>query len=229
MAQKLKRSTMVIIGGVSIIVIIGVALVLWFPSWLEDSRKEEFERGRYEHSFEALESSWHDIRIELVRTALIISSCESHNQLYCDSIERHRNQLLEWEMPEKLEEGDAGTYQRASDRNDWRVMLNSNTIDQNDYYIERIHGAGIDEDLAGMINTVVQESRSARSSLYLAELELISDPDNEEVLEAKEHLEAAYAEFETTDLPSGWNVDDVEAVLTELRDARSRLDELIIF
>lgn len=227
MAEEKSSRTKLLIGAVAVLVIIGTAF--WLLSRAEESRQEAFARGYYKHSYEVLEGSSHDIRVELVRTALIISSCESHNQLYCDSIERHRNQLLEWEMPEKLEEGDAGTYQRASDRNDWRVMLNSNTIDQNDYYIERIHGAGIDEDLAGMIDTVVQEARSARSSLYLAELELISDPDNEEVLEAKEHLEAAYAEFETTDLPSGWNVDDVEAVLTELRDARSRLDELIIF
>lgn len=223
MAEK-KLWTKIVIGVVAILVL--TAAVAWLLSRAEDSRQEAFARGYYEHSYDVLEGSWHDTRVELVRTALIITSCESHNQLYCNDIERHRERLMEWEMPEKLDAGDSGTYRRASERIDWQVMQIDNTIKQNDHYFRKIHQNGIDADLADMIETAVQEARSSRTSIYLAENELASNPDNAEVLKAKEQLEAGYAEYETTDLPTDWDVDDVEAALTELRDARSALDEL---
>ena len=225
MAEEKSSRTKLLIGAVAVLVIIGTAF--WLLSRAEESRQEAFARGYYKHSYEVLEGSSHDIRVELVRTALIINSCESHNQLYCTDIERNRERLMEHEMPEKLDEGDAGTYRRATDRIDWQVMLINNTIKLNDYYFRQIHLNGIDEELAGMIETTVQEAQHVRTSLYLAEEKLISAPDNAEMLEALEQLEAAYSAYETPDLPTGWDVDDIEAALDELREARSALDELV--
>ena len=140
-------------------------------------------------------------------------------------MKRERDQLLAREMPEKLDEGDIGTYQTASRRADALVMQIDNAIKQNDYYIELIYESGLDDDLAEIIGVTVREAEASRASLYLAELGLIADPDDTDLREAKEHLEAAYAEYEKTDLPTDWGFDDVEAALDELREARRVLDE----
>lgn len=226
MVEKIKKSTKgMIVGAAAILIIIGIVLAVWIPSRAEDSRRAAFEEGYYAHAYEVLEDSWDDSRVELVRTALIISTCEEENLGYCNIMKRERDRLLAREIPEKLDEGDIGTYQTASLRADALVMQIDNAIKQNDYYIDLIYESGIDDDLAEIIGVTVREAESSRASLYLAELGLITDPDNTDLREAKEHLESAYAEYEKTDLPTDWGFDDVEAALDELREARRVLDE----
>lgn len=227
MAEKLTRSTKILIGVIGTIVIVGAALAFWFPSWLEDSRKEAYEIGYYERSLEASEEAWDDTRIELVRTALYISTCDERVQNSCDLLKDSRDLYAgRVQPPERLDEGDISDYQRASKAANNRVSSTAAWIDENDYYIEQIRENSIDEDLDSLIAVTLSEARSAQSSLSIAEQELVKNPDNKEIQEAKADLEAVYREIEMrADLPTGWGSDDVEDLLEELRDARGALDE----
>lgn len=230
MAEKLNRSTKIIIGAVSTIVIIAAALAFWFPSWVEDSRKEAFEVGYYERSWEAYEEAWADTRIELVRTALYISTCDEQVQNHCGNLKTSRDRFTGRELGDPLDDGDIRDYRRASDAANATVRGTADWINENDYYIEQIRRNSIDAERDDLIALTVSEAQSALSSLQIAEWELIRDPDNEAIKGAKEDLEAIYREIETqTDPPTGWGSDEVEALLDELRDARRALDEETLF
>lgn len=223
MAEKQKSTRTIAIGTIIVIVVIGIILASWLQA--ENSRKKAFEAGYYKHSYEVLEDARDRARVDLVRTALYVSTCDGRNEFHCDEIKRERNQLIDRGFPDKITDSDAKAYEQASLDADVLVMSIENTIEQNDYFIELIHENGIDEDLSELIDTTVQEASAAHASLRLADHELSANPDNEAIRTAREALETSLAQFETKDLPAGWDYDDVEAALEELQDTRQVLNE----
>lgn len=225
MTEKRKRTGTIRIGAIIVIVFIVITLAFWLPSRAENSRKDAFEAGYYEHSYEVLEAARDKARVDLVRTALYVSTCAGHNQFHCDVLQRGRDQLVDRGFPDKINKGDAEAYEQASLQADVLVMNIENAIVQNDYSIELIHENGIDADLSELIDMTVEEARAAQASLRLADHELKTKPDNEPIKAAREDLETVLASFETKDLPTGWEYDDVEAALNELQETRRTLDE----
>lgn len=220
----------IIIGVVTLLVIAGVIGGIMLPNYVEDTRKTAYERGVYDQAYKTLEDEWSDSRATLVHATLALAVCDAYSiQPNCDLLAGSRDQLLLNTMPEKIEDGDIGEYQRATHRAESSIRQLRGARETLDRRITLVEEWSTDPEVYELIDTVAREAQSARSSLFLAELELVADADNSGVRDAKQALEDVFAQYEAEDFPTDWDMEELERAHEELSDAVRALDELVLF
>lgn len=194
---------------------------------IEKRSDNSYEQGYYDGIYRGLEGTWDESRLSVIHASLVINTCADLNDFSCSMLESTRAALLAAEMPEKLEDGDASTFQRETmELNRLNATLGFN-MRYSDRYQKDLEMASLDEETIEAIDDAMRYTRSAFTRLDTAELRLLAEPDNAAVADAKKSLEEVLATYQSPTPPSGWGIEEIEQAAAEISEASAGLSDAI--